>query len=385
MRVRVLTWRDRRFGDRWRREVQDRWEYADFLATPAWRRDWISFDCLCYDPATETVFCGVTSFDADILIGWRRREDRWIDPGYARVADRYDAKFHRALLRDPRDGCLYGAPALLHDIDRFHEAPGASIVRYDPRTGDIAKLGLVMPHVYVQALVLDPARDVLYAQTFTPEWLVSYGIAAREARCIGLTGSGLTMAQGENIALDDEGRVWGVWTVTRAWQSTPGPDAHRFYRYVPGSERIEYLDRGLPRDDGAPGYARPEAFFNLGTGCLYVSGDGGALYRLEPQTGQSQRLFQPIDPSQGRSSRLAALALGPDGRAYGVVGRDGRCELLRFDPRAERYDLLGTVQDAQSGEGPWQVHDVCVTPDGVIYAAENDNPTRSSYLWEIAL
>ena len=33
----------------------------------------------------------------------------------------------------------------------------------------------------------------------------------------------------------------------------------------------------------------------------------------------------------------------------------------------------------------WQVHDVAVTPDGTIYAGENDSPYRSGYLWEIRI
>ena len=83
-----------------------------------------------------------------------------------------------------------------------------------------------------------------------------------------------------------------------------------------------------------------------------------------------------------RPSRLAAMALGPDGCAYGVTGREGRCELLRFDFRSTRYELLGPVRD-EHGDAAWQVHDICRTNDGVFYACENDNPVRSGYLWEI--
>ena len=36
-------------------------------------------------------------------------------------------------------------------------------------------------------------------------------------------------------------------------------------------------------------------------------------------------------------------------------------------------------------EPAWQIHDVTITPDGVMYAGENDNPRRSGYLWEITL
>ena len=68
--------------------------------------------------------------------------------------------FTRSLVRHSRDECLYAAQALLHDVDRFWEAPGASIVKYDPATGDIAKLAIPMAHVYIQSIVLDETREM---------------------------------------------------------------------------------------------------------------------------------------------------------------------------------------------------------------------------------
>ena len=35
------------------------------------------------------------------------------------------------------------------------------------------------------------------------------------------------------------------------------------------------------------------------------------------------------------------------------------------------------------GISPWQIHDMSFAEDGTIFAGENDNPYRSSYLWEI--
>ena len=384
MKVKAIKLRDRDFGDQWEKETEDRWNYADYLNDERWRKDWISFVSLCHDPVTDTVFCGIASFNADIFWGWNRKEEKWVDTGYARVSDPYDAKFHRSLARHSGDGCLYAAQALYHDIDRFWDAPGASIVKYNPVTGDIAKLGIPMPHVYIQSIVLDESRDLVYGQTFTPENLVSYNLKTGESRWIGPTGSGLGIAQGENIVLDDQGCVWGGWDVARAWQSAPGVDCHRLYKYDPNSGRINYLVKGLPKSDGAYGHAKPEGFFNFGTGGLYVSGGSGALYRVDPETGDAEFLFQAVgDEDRGRRSRLASLEMGPDGFAYGVTGRDGECEILRFNPQDESYELLGPLKDSESGVAAWQAHDVCVTPDGTLYAGENDYPRRSGYLWEV--
>ena len=382
--MKALKLRDRDFGDQWQKETEDHWNYDDYLKDEGWRKDWISFDCLCHDPVTDTVFAGITSFDADIFYGWNRKEQAWFDPGYERIRDPYDAKFHRSLVRHSKDGCLYAAVALLHDIDRFMEAPGGAIVKYDPATNHITKLAIPMPHIYIQAIALDQSRDMIYAQTFTPENLASYNLRTGESRWIGPTGSGLTMGQGENIVLDDDGCVWGGWAVTRAWQSFPGVDQHRLYKYDPRDGNIHYLDKGLPLPDGSHGFAKPEGFFNFGTGCIYVSGGSGALFRVETKTGNAEFLFQAVGhEGRGRRSRLAAMCLGPDGFAYGVTGRDGGCEVLRFNTRDESYELLGALADTETGEAAWQIHDVCITPDGVLYAGENDNTRRSSYLWEV--
>lgn len=386
MKVTALKLRDSNFGDQWNTELEDHWEYADFLEKDDWRKNWISFDCLCYDVTTDTVFAGITSFDADIFWGWNRKEQKWVDAGYARIRNPYDAKFHRSLVRDSRNGCMYAAQALLHDIDRFWEAPGASFVKYNPSSGDIAKLAIPMPHVYIQSVVLDESRDMLYGQTFTPENLVSYNIKTGESRWIGPTGCGFAMAQGENITMDDNGCIWGAWQVTRAWQSQAGVDSHRLYKYDPEGGRISYLNKGLPNPNSTHGHMKPEGFFNLNTGCLYVSGGSGILYRVDPKTGDATLLFQPIgDEGRRRRSRLASMTLAPDGFAYGVVGRDGECEVMKFNPKDESYELLGALKDSDSGVPAWQIHDICAAPDGTLYAAENDNPGRSSYLWEISL
>jgi len=376
MQVTPLKLRDRSF-DNWESEVLDRWEYADMKADPGWRKDWISFDCLCWVRADDVVYAGITSFAADIFWGYDRGAQRFVSTGYERIADPFDAKFHRSLVEF--DGRIYAAVALLHDVDDYWRAPGGAIVEYDPRTGQLAKIGIPIPHVYIQSIVLDEERGVIYGQTFTPEHLFAFDLATRTARDLGLIGSGLAMAQGENLVLDDDGRVWGGWGVTRAWQSAPGVDSARLFRYSPESDRIEFLKTGLPRADGAHGFARVEGLFNFGGGCLHASGDNGSLFRIDPADGRAERLFTPIGE---RRSRLAAMALAPDGCAYGVTGRDGRCELLRFDPVGETYELLGPIVD-QDGVACWQIHDIVALPDGTLYAGENDVPQRSGWLWEL--
>jgi streptogramin lyase len=380
MKARPLKLNDVHFGRQWTDKVLDRWLYEDFQADPAWRTGWTSMDCCCYDDRDDRVYLGITSFAADVFKAYDRHSGAFADLGFDRVADGFDAKFHRSLVKGP-DGCIYGAIALLHDVDRYLEAPGGSIVRYDPRSGSIQKLCTPLPHVYIQSIALDSRREVIYGQCFAPEHLVSLDLKTGRSTDHGLVGTGIAgMTQGENLCLDDDGCVWFNWSLTRAWQDAPGVDAARVGKLEPSRQRLTFLHEGLPRPDGSRGFVKAEAFFNFHDGLMYASGANGSLYRLDPRTGRASYLFTPITD---RPSRLASMALGPDGCAYGVTGRAGNCQVLRFDFPHTRYELIGQVEG--DGETCWQVHDVCFAPDGTLYACENDNPSRSGYLWEIVL
>lgn len=378
MQIKSHKLRNRQF-ENWHSDLEDHWDYDDFIRDDNWRKDWISFDCLCYVPEKDTVYTGITSFDADIFWGWDRKSESWVSTGYDRIADPFDAKFHRSLVY--HNGHLWGACALLHDIDNYWEAPGSPIIKYHPQTNVIKRLPAVLPHVYIQSIILEEKEDIIYGITLTPERLVSYNIKTDQRRDLGPIGSGVDFAQGENIVFDDDGNIWGGWVLTRAWQSNAGVDRHRLFRYSPKEDRINYLKKGLPNPDGSYGYVRYEALFNLGTGGLYASGANGSLFRINTDTGEADYLFTPIED---RNSRLTSLAMAKDGMAYGVTGRDGKCELMRFDPNTEQYELLGEIVDTD-GVACWQVHHIIALPDGTFYAAENDNPHRSSYLWEIKL
>ena len=371
--------KNRHFGEQWQKEVLDQWDYADMLKHKHWKEHWISFDCLCYFDKNDTVYAGITSFNADIFKGFNRRTMQFESTGFEQIANQYDAKFHRSLERDGDD--LYGAIALLHDVDRFWEAPGGAIVKFNPAKNEIHKIGIPIEHVYIQSIVLDSHRGIIYGQTFTPERFFRFDLETCKSVDMGPIGSGMEMGQGETLCLDDDGNVWGSWNISRAWQSSPGADSFRLFCYRRGTKRIEFLEQGIPNGDGSRGFCKLESIFNFGTGCLYASGGNGSLYRIDTKKKRAEYLFTAID---NRRSRLAAMCMARDGFAYGITGRDGRCELLRFDLRTEEYELLGEIKTSD-GINCWQIHHIISLPDGTLFAGENDVPIRSGYLWEIKL
>jgi hypothetical protein len=373
---------DADFGNQWLEEALNRWDYAEYLQREEWRSKWISFDCAHYEAGQRRVYLGLTSFANNIFWAWDRDSEQFLDLGYAKIANRFDAKFHRSLEYSRKDNCLYAAVALLHDVDKFYEAPGSPIIKCDLKTGTISKLGIPLSHVYVQSIALDDQRDTIYGLCFPPEKLFAFNVKTHETRDLGLIGTGIAgMTQTENLVLDDKGCVWSAWSITRAWQNSPGPDAMRFCKYDPRQERMIFFKEGLPHPDGRYGTVRAEGLFNFHDGFIYASGASGSLYRIDPETGNTTFMFTPTTDGP---SRLTSLVKTEDGIAYGVTGREGRCQLMRVDYRRGTFEKLGFIQD-EEGNALWQCHHIVAAEDGVFFLCENDNPYRSSYLWEVTL
>jgi len=377
MKVRAYQFKNSIFSN-WYTGVVNRWHYNDFINDSKWKNGWISFDCCYYLNASEILYLGLTSFNSEIFLGFDTVRKTFFSCGYERIKNRYDAKFHRSLEFFEKDGCLYAAVAQLHDIDRYYDAPGGAIVRYNPSNNDIKKICTPYPHSYIQSICLDRDRGIIYGITLIPERLFSYEISSGTVSELGIVGSCHSIAQGENIEIDNEGCVWCGWNIMRPWQSHPGPDADRLCKYDPERGKIIYFEKGLENPFGE-GFVKVEGIFNL-DGKLFASGGNGSIYEIDTETGHGYYICTPI---KDKKSRLASLRMAPDGYAYGITGRDGHCELLRFDPVKKEFRLLGEIVDGN--ERCWQVHDISITPELVIYACENDNPYRAGYLWEIIL
>lgn len=381
MQIRTLKLKDNQYGNQWFDEVEDHWDYSDFKANPEWNEGWISMDCAFYNETEDRVYLGITSFASDIFKAYDRKEDNYIDLGYGKIADSFDAKFHRSLVKG-NDGCLYAAIALLHDSDNFLTAPGSPIIKYDPVSGIVSRLGIPIPHVYIQSIAIDNSRDMIYGQCLAPEYIFSYNLKTEETKTLGLLGSGYGgMAQGENIAIDDNGCVWFAWSITRAWQSAPGIDANRVCKFDPELDKMVFYNTGLPRRNGEYGNAKAEAFFNFGDGFIYAGGDNGSFYRINTDTGEAEYLFTPVPD---RPSRLSSSVKTEDGITYGITGRQGKCNLLKIKYKENDFEILGEIKDSD-GIAMWQCHDIVYAGNDVFYACENDNPYRSSYLWEIKI
>ena len=61
------------------------------------------------------------------------------------------------------------------------------------------KIGIPVPHIYIQSIALDERRGWIYSMHFTPERLSRFELETGASRDLGPLGSGMAMAQGENV------------------------------------------------------------------------------------------------------------------------------------------------------------------------------------------
>ena len=378
MNVKAIKLKDARFGN-FHAEMSH-WDYAEIVSGKHddWMNDWISFDSILVDDRRLTVWCGLTSFAGDIFYGFDRSTRQFRSMNYQSVGDRYDAKFHRALFFDNQDR-IWAATALLHDIDRYYEAPGGAIVQFDPNKEKLRIVSRPFPHLYIQGLTIDSSRGILYGITFTPERFFRYDIETGKATDLGPIGSGFRMAQGATIAVDRTGACWGTWGLTRAWLSNPPPDEIRLFRYHPDVGKIEYLTHGLPGLQGEAGTTACDEVHIGPDGAVYMGTAQGLLCRIDPSTCAVHTIGKP-----GPAQRLAAMANGPDGMFYGTAGNNGAVVLFSYDPKRDRLTEHGPIYDPELRQRAWHIHSLSISSDGTMYGGENDVPDRSGYLWEIS-
>ncbi len=391
--VRLEGWRDR---------IAGKWHYRDLAADPDWFHGWISFDALCWDEQRNTLFCGLNSLDGDLLYRFDPESEQFTSCHTQRWADKFDSKIHRTLLKNPLDGCLYFGTSLLHDADQQHEAPGGKLVRYDPDADKFEILGIPEPHLYLQSIAADWQRGILYAFTYPAEFLIRFDLATRQARRLAYVGNAINFAQPHNAVVDAQGALWGTYAETRAWDEMPGRQPIRLFRYEPDADRFTWFDRGLSRRDDPrqllpdppQRYATPaeltetrhkqdygfcDAMAYDGQRYIYAGTVAGVLCRIDTKTAQVEKIAH-IMPA----GRLPAMAIR-DGVLYAAGGMKGQTQLVRWRIGADRTEEMGELLDPQTGDRPARIHELAVTPGGAVYLAENDNHTRSSYLWRVQL
>ena len=379
--VTAHIYKDHRF-DNWESEVQGHWTIENLRADPGYCNDWISFDSLAWDESSKRLYIGLTSINNDIFHVFDPATHQFHSLNFRRISNKFDAKFHRSLEID-QDGMIYAATALLHDVDQQFAAPGGKLLRYDPRADLYKVLDIPVPHQYIQSIKLDPRRRVIYGFTYPAEYLFCYDMESHQTRTLAYIGNGVMICQPHASILDPQGRLWGTWGEARAFEDITGPTPVRIFCYDPDQDQFTWYKHGFPKvspDDPA----RIDHMLLATDGMIYAGTVAGGFSSLDPSTGDVEDLGRPY-----QGERLAGLVQASDGLIYGAGNsgygpeHKGEARLFVFDPRSKQLEDLGPIFDSKLGLGAVKIHMLVAAPDGTLFAGENDNIYRSSYLWEI--
>jgi len=92
-----------------------------------------------------------------------------------------------------------------------------------------------------------------------------------------------------------------------------------------------------------------------------------------------------------RRKYLYRLLAGADRHTYGAcnsgfdaAGR-GTARMFQYKLSGGETEDLGRIFNERRDDGAVKVHMLVEGEDGVLYAGENDNPYRSSYVWRCQL
>lgn len=386
--IRAFRLRDYRL-EGWNERIAGRWSYRQLVADQAWRDGWISFDAVAWSDDERLVYCGLNSIDGDLLYAFDPAAERFECLDSRAWTDRFDAKIHRTLLRNPRDGCWYFGTSLLHDLEDQRAAPGGKLARFDPRTRSTAVLGVPVPRLYVQSIAADWERGILYGFTYPAESVFRFDLATGRSEILAWIGNAILLAQPHNAVVDRDGWLWGTCAETRAWDETPGPCPVRLFKYHPDGGRFTWFEHGLPRAElrgqlldetrHRDDFGFCDSMAYDGGEFIYAGTVAGLLCRISIATGNVEKIAQVME-----AGRFPALALR-DGILYGGGGLNGRTQLMRLDTRSGRIDCYDGLVDPASGETPARIHEIAVADDHTLYLGENDNHHRSSYLWRVRL
>jgi outer membrane protein assembly factor BamB len=222
----------------------------------------------------------------------------------------------------------------------------------------------------------------VYGFTYPGEYLFRYDLETHTCRTLAFIGNGVILCQPHCPTLDGQGRLWGTWGESRAFEDVFGPVPVRIFCYDPDKDQFTWYSHGFPKVDPKDP-ARVDHMMLADDGMIYVGTVSGGFSRLDPTTGEVEDLGRPFP-----NPRLAGLVQTPDGIIYGGGNegygpeRRGEARLFAFDPRTGERTDLGPLFDERVGMGAAKVHMLVSAGDGVLYAGENDNIYRSSYLWE---
>ncbi len=341
--------------------------YRNLRLDPVVRDNWISFTALDWDKKNHLLYIGLTAFDRDIVYRFHPDTAEFESLRFHDVSDDpLHVKIHRGLTPDGEGGYYFGTAGLL-DLDERNDAIGGGVYHY--QDGTFVKLGVPVPHDYIQSIAVDKERERVYGVTFPVVSFFDFDMKTAKTQFQMYTGSAF-----HSPGIDDDGYVWGTYQ---------GRNGHCLYRYHADEGNPHFFHTPIPNLGPDHLFNYPlngpiDSFVNTGDGFLYFGTTLGDLYRLQPDTGQMELLGKPT-----KQMRMAALRIGPGGHLLGSYGAYNETGLFVYDRSLGKFHDLGKIRDDR--HSCFMIHDIAWDGGERVFVGETDNVDRSGFLWEATL
>jgi hypothetical protein len=235
----------------------------------------------------------------------------------------------------------------------------------------VEDLGIPVAGDGIYSLVLDRERKVIYGLSYPTARFFSYSIADRKFTVHG--GVAERPAPGEKsekdrnigraLAIDSEGKVYG------------SGEGGVLFRFEPDSRSFEKLHVTAPTVPGRAVYNRVDCWAVGTKDPLYGGTSDGYLFRFDPKSGVMENLGKPLN-----QYRVRGLALARNGRLYGVGGDDGEmARLFSYDPARGTYEILGMVDVNHRPYYAWQAYvidSMALGNDGTLYLGQSERKSK---------
>jgi len=369
------------------REVE--WTFDTLQRDADWGR-FISFTSLCYHKPNRQLYCGLTSFQNQLLIAFDPATKRFTDLEYQNrdLCERYDTKIHRSFEPDGEDSILFATAVVvpLELSTNNRDAEGGRIFRFFPDSGEIHVLGRPVRRDYIQTIAYDPHRQLVYGNCYPLGNSFVYSLKTRS------TTFQDEPIRGHKIRCDCEGNLWGLsgtrrqpiphvsatdLEIMRKFFDQPH-DIPLLYRYNP-DDGYQYLEDGLPLMNG---HCQELANgLDIGDGGMYLTTNIGMLYRVDKKTGAVEEI------AFLGAGRLEGIGYDPNrGLLFLAGGQYYLTHVFVVDVESQRrITPFWPIADEETGDRCIIVHDLAVVAQEdkyLVYTGETDNPNRSGYLWE---
>ncbi len=284
-------------------------------------------------------------------------------------------------ISDPVPGYAGIVLSLWNDIEkRYANYEGGHLYRYDPANDNgtaieigkpcnVRDLGISVPHEGIYTMVASNKKSEIYGLTYphghffiyrtTTGRFIDKGELYKEKVYGGPNRSLRSISQ--SLICDDEGNVYG------------SADNQMLFKYDAEKDLIVKLPFSIPHIY----IAVAEVFAKDLNGFIYGGTSEGYLFKLNPRTGEMVNLGKPLD-----QMRIRALAVGLDGRVYGIAGeRKDFCHFFYYDPATGGYTDLGIIQVDRTPYYIWmgkQFDSMVTGLDGTVYFGESE---RRSHLF----